>query len=449
MQEEISLRELIEILLKGKKLIAVITVIAIVLTCVVNFLVLDPVYEARAILVASSLNSKNQNQSASQGIEELNSKNQNQSASQGIEELLDSISQYPQLSLEAYKEQIKNPQILDQVIEELNLDEKDINRVNLRDMITLNTIQNTNLITISVKNSDPALAADIANTVAKKFTAHITEIAKSQADKSSNYIKTQMEIEKENLDAALLEYKNYLAQPKGLLELQKEVDSKTDLITQYKNDLLNTEIEENKIIASLEAAKRELANTSEKIILKKTIADDTLLSQYIGEKGNSSIGDVLNIDLESEEINEVYTYLKNQISDLEIKLSEIRAQKEALSKAIETTANELEVLQVELAEKQHQDRIMKQKVDFAQSTYEAFLNKYEETRILKSSDIGEASIIIASPAVEPLTPVGPKKMLNMAIAAVLGLMIGVIVVFFKEYWQKSGNAINNTNISLD
>ncbi|HHY78434.1 MAG TPA: hypothetical protein GX498_08040, partial [Clostridiales bacterium] len=71
MQEEISLRELIEILLKGKKLIAVITVIAIVLTCVVNFLVLDPVYEARAILVASSLNSKNQNQSASQGIEEL------------------------------------------------------------------------------------------------------------------------------------------------------------------------------------------------------------------------------------------------------------------------------------------------------------------------------------------------------------------------------------------
>lgn len=428
--EEISLRELIEILLKGKTQIALITIVAILASGVISFLVLDPVYEAKTILIASGVNAKAQPQPEARNIEEL----------------LDSMSQYPQMSIEAYKEQIKNPQILDQVIEELNLDENGISRVNLRNMIDLNTIQNTNLITISVKNNDPVLAADIANTVARKFTAHITEIAKSQADKSSNYIKTQMEIEKENLDAALLEYKNYLAQPKGLLELQKEVDSKTDLITQYKNDLLNTEIEENKIIASLEAAKRELANTSEKIILKKTIADDTLLSQYIGEKGNSSIGDVLNIDLESEEINEVYTYLKNQISDLEIELSEIRAQKEALSKAIETTANELETLQVELAEKQYQDKIMKQKVDFAQSTYEAFLNKYEETRILKSSDIGEASIIIASPAVEPLTPVGPRKTLNMAIAAVLGFMIGVFVVFFKEYWTSTSPIINKSSI---
>jgi len=432
MQEEISLRELIEILLKGKKLIAIITAVAIIASGIISFLVLDPVYEAKTVLMASGINTKSQS---------LN-------GGQNIEELLDSMSQYPQMSIEAYKEQIKNPQILDQVITELNLEEKEISRVSLRDMITLSTIQNTNLITISVKNNDPALAADIANTVAKKFTAHITEIAKSQADKSSNYIKTQMEIEKENLDAVLLEYKNYLSQPKGLLELQKEVNSKTDLITQYKNDLLNAEIEENKIMASLVAAKKELANTSEKIILKKSIADDYLLSQYVGEKGNNSIENVLNIELESEEINEVYTYLKNQINDFEIQLSEIRARKEALYKAIETTANELETLQVELAEKQHQDKIMKQKIDFAQSTYEAFLNKYEETRILKSSDIGEASIIIASPAVEPLTPVGPRKMLNMAIGAVLGLMIGVFAAFFIEYWKTSGEEMKKSSVTI-
>jgi len=428
--EEISLRELIEILLKGKKLIAIITVIAIIASGVISFLVLDPVYEAKTILIASGVNAKAQPQPEARNIEEL----------------LDSMSQYPQMSIEAYKEQIKNPQILDQVITELNLEEKEISRVSLRDMITLSTIQNTNLITISVKNNDPALAADIANTVAKKFTAHITEIAKSQADKSSNYIKTQMEIEKENLDAVLLEYKNYLSQPKGLLELQKEVNSKTDLITQYKNDLLNAEIEENKILASLESAKKELANTSEKIILKKTIADDPLLTQYAENKVDNDEKSVFSIELESEELNEVYTYLKSQISDYEIRLSETKAHKQALVQAIETTRNELETLQAELADKQHQDNIMKQKVEFAQSTYEAFLNKYEETRILKSSDIGETSIIIASPAVEPLTPVGPRKTLNMAIAAVLGLMIGVFAAFFKEYWTSTSPTINKSSI---
>lgn len=432
MQEEITLRELIEILINGKKLIAIITAVAIIATGLVNFLVLDPVYEAKTVLMASGVNAKIQSQS---GI-------------QGIEELLDSMSQYPQMSIEAYKEQINNPQILNQVIEELNLEEKEITIVSLKNMITLSTIKDTNLITIAVKNKDPMLAADIANTVAKKFTAHITEIAKSQAEKSSNYIKTQMDIEKENLDAALLEYKNYLSQPKGLLELQKEVNSKTDLITQYKNDLLNAEIEENKILASLESAKKELANTSEKIILKKTIADDPLLTQYAENKVGNDGKSVFSIELESEELNEVYTYLKSQISDYEIRLSETKAHKQALVQAIETTRNELETLQAELADKQHQDNIMKQKVEFAQSTYEAFLNKYEETRILKSSDIGEASIIIASPAVEPLTPVGPRKMLNMAIGAVLGLMIGVFAAFFIEYWKTSGEEMKKSSVTI-
>lgn len=427
--EEISLRELIEILLKGKKLIAMITVVAIITSGVISFLVLEPVYEAKTILMASGINTK------SQSLTEAKS----------IEELLDNMSQYPQMSIEAYKEQIKNPQILEQVIDELQLGEKNINRVSLRDSITLGTIQNTNLITISVKNNDPALAADIANTVAKKFTAHITEIAKSQANKSSNYIKTQMEVERANLDAVLMEYKNYLTQPKGLLELQKEVESKTDLITQYKNNLLDAEIEEKKIFASLEAAKKEITNTSEKIVLKKNITENPILAEYVQGKFDIDTHDKLKIELESEELNEVYTYLKNQISDLEIKLSETKALKQALIQAIETTGNELETLQAELAEKQHQDNIMKQKVEFAQSTYEAFLNKYEETRILKSSDIGEASIIIVSPAARPLTPVGPRKMSNIAIAAVLGFMVGVFVVFFKEYWT-STSPVNNSSI---
>jgi uncharacterized protein involved in exopolysaccharide biosynthesis len=305
-------------------------------------------------------------------------------------------------------------------------------------MITLSTIKDTSLITISVKYKDKTIASNIANTIAKKFTTHVSDIAKAHADKSSNYIKAQMEIEKKNLDEALLEYKNYLSQPQGLIELQKEVTSKTDLITEYKTDLLNAEISERKITASLEAANKELSMTREKIVLVKSIVDDPVLTQYANEKDDKTTKEVLNIKLLSEEINEVYTDLKSHANDFSIKLSKIKAEKQALTKAIEITGNELETLQSDLAEKQHQDNIVKQKVDFTQSTYEAFLNKYEETRILKSSDVGEASIIIVSPAVEPLTPVGPRKMMNIAIAAMIGLVLGIFIVLFKEYWQNSG-----------
>ncbi len=424
--EEISLRELIEILLKRKKIIALLTAAAVSVTSIISFFIMKPIYEAKTILMASGINAKAQVNAGTQGIDEL----------------LENMSRYPQMSIEAYKEQIKNPQILDQTINELGLKELGINRVGLRNMIALGTIKDTNFITISVTNEDKVLAADIANTIAKKFTVHISEISKSQAEKSSNYIRVQMETEKKNLDEALLEYKEYLSQPKGLIELQKEVDSKTDLITQYKADLLNAEIEEKKAEASLDAANRELERTPEKIHLEKSIFDDPLLSQYAADKDGGNTKDILDIKLESEEANEVYTYLKGQADDLRIKLSEIKAGRQALAKAIEMTGDELERLLVELAEKQHQDSIIKQKVDFSRSTYESFLKKYEETRILKSSDIGESSITIISPAVEPLTPVGPRKALNVAISAVIGLMLGIFIAFFKEYWVNGSSEIN-------
>jgi succinoglycan biosynthesis transport protein ExoP len=157
---------------------------------------------------------------------------------------------------------------------------------------------------------------------------------------------------------------------------------------------------------------------------------------------------LFDINLKTEEVNESHTYLKNQVNDLDIVLARVRTQKQALKKAITTTSKELETLQGDLAEKKHQDKTISQKVNFSETTYEAFLNKYEETRILQSFDIGDASVTIVSPAVETLTPVGPRKLFNVAIAGMLGLMGSAAYVFFREYWRISGEAGNARNATM-
>ena len=48
--EEISLRELIEVLLKRKWLIVSITLAALLVSGIVSFFILSPVYEAREVL---------------------------------------------------------------------------------------------------------------------------------------------------------------------------------------------------------------------------------------------------------------------------------------------------------------------------------------------------------------------------------------------------------------
>lgn len=422
MMEEISLRELIEALLKNKRIIAIITILSIALSAIVSYLILDPVYEAKTVLMASNLGSKQPAQ------QQVNS----------VEDLLNVMSQYPQMTIETYKEQINNPHILQQTIDELKLHERNITRSGLKSMITLNTIKDTNLITITIRNTDKSIAKDIANTIARKFSSFISETAKEQAEKSSNFIRQQMEIEKANLDNVLLEYKKYLAQPKGLQELQAEFDSRIQLLTKYKSDLLDASIEEQKLRSGLAAARKLLSATPEKIALNKSLMEEPFLSQAAAGNIDGDIKDAFtNVKVQSEEVNSTYTVLADNVNLLTVELAKITAQKSNLQLEIARIQKQLESLQVDLADKQHQDTIMQEKVRFANDTYNAFLEKYEEIRITKSSAIGDASIIIVSPAVEPMNPVAPNKKMNIAIAAVIGLMLGVFIAFFIEYWKSS------------
>ncbi len=421
--EEISLRECIQVLINQRRLIAIITIIAILSSAVLSFFIMSPVYEGKVILMASSMNSK-------QAVA---------SQAEGVEAFLNTLSQsgFSQVSIETYKEQISNPQILQQTIDELKLDERSITRRNLKDMIILGTIKDTNLITITVKYRDKKLAADIANTIARKFTDFVSEKAKEQATKSSTYIKQQMDIEKENLDQVLLEYRTYLSQPRGLNELQKELDSKLELITQYKSDLTNSNIEEQKIRASLAAAEKQLKDTPQKITVNRSLLDEPYISQVLEDNAGKNGKDLFGVKVEAEEINDAYIELKSIVSNLNVELAKVVAEKNNLKTEISVLQKELETLQSDLAARQHEDMIMQEKVKFAQDTYNAFLEKYEETRIAKSSAIGESTIIMVSPAVEPLQPVAPNKKLNVAIAGVLGLMLGTFIAFFREYWKAS------------
>ena len=72
-----------------------------------------------------------------------------------------------------YSELIKSKLVLNQVIEKLDLDYK-INE--LAKLISVDSIENTEILKITVKNEDPKLAKDIANETAKIFSKEIVDI---------------------------------------------------------------------------------------------------------------------------------------------------------------------------------------------------------------------------------------------------------------------------------
>ncbi len=397
MEEEISLRELIEILIKRRILIVSITVVSILLGGIVSFLVLEPVYETRMVLMASQFTDKIQ-ATERQG--------------EGIDNILNSLSNYPTMTLETYRQQITAPRVMRETISQLGLeDEYDVE--SLAKDITLETIKDTNLISIKMQHINSEKAAEIVNAVGENFVDFVAVKAKENATTSSAYIENQIEIEKAKLDEALEELKEFLSQPRGVSELSKEIEARLRQITDYKTNLTDLEIRQEALEAAILVAESEAKDTN-RILLR-----------------------------DQDDYKSMQLTIEDSATLLKIEQAEVESNIKSIKDKLLTLQQEIEKTQVELQDKTHQERQINQKVSIAQNTYDAFIKKYEELRVTESSQIGEATITVMSRAYPTTRPVAPRKALNVAIAAVLGLMVGVFTAFFIEYWQSSEkNKIN-------
>ncbi|ESU34273.1 capsular polysaccharide biosynthesis protein [Bacillus sp. 17376] len=150
MEETISLKELLQTLKKRLNLIAVITLLAVMVSGIISFFLLTPIYQASTQLLVNQ--SKNEQSMYSVGEVQTN---------------LQLINTYNVI--------IKSPAILDLVIDELNLD---MTTAELNGKISVQSEQNSQVVNISIQDADANRAAEIANKIAEVFTREITNIMK-------------------------------------------------------------------------------------------------------------------------------------------------------------------------------------------------------------------------------------------------------------------------------
>ncbi|WHY77388.1 Wzz/FepE/Etk N-terminal domain-containing protein [Neobacillus sp. WH10] len=148
MEETISLKQLLQTLRKRLRLILTITFIAVLISGVVSYFFLTPVYQASTQLLVNQ--SKNE-QSAYQYNE--------------VQTNLQLINTYNVI--------IKSPAILELVIKELKLD---MSYSELNEKITVGNETNSQVVNLSVQDTNAKMAAKIANKTAEVFQKEIVNI---------------------------------------------------------------------------------------------------------------------------------------------------------------------------------------------------------------------------------------------------------------------------------
>jgi len=151
LNEEMELRDLFEIVRKRLGLIVLITVVSLLISAVVSFFLLDEVYETSTTLMVGKIQN-------------------NQTNTIEYNDILAN-----QKLVNTYSEIAKSDRVLDKVIEKLQLQ---LRPSNLRQKISVASVKETEIIRITVEDTDPGFATDLANAIAEVFMKEVVDIMK-------------------------------------------------------------------------------------------------------------------------------------------------------------------------------------------------------------------------------------------------------------------------------
>lgn len=88
---------------------------------------------------------------------------------------------------------------------------------------------------------------------------------------------------------------------------------------------------------------------------------------------------------------------------------------------------------------QVEEKRLEGEVDRRQDIVDSFNSKILELKVQQALSESENRMVVLSAATVPEAPVKPNKMLNLEIAAVLGLMFSIFCVFLAEYLKSDDN----------
>jgi succinoglycan biosynthesis transport protein ExoP len=402
MEDEIDLRQYLEVLIRRWKWIVALTLVAALVAAAISFFVLEPVYEATAMILVTNPRYQLRFDPRVETLSDIET----------------SSKAYPSLAL--------SDDLLKTVLEVLDstLPEHEGTLQGLRGKVSASAGADPSLLQLKATNGDPEQAAQVANTWAEQYVEYVNELYGRRSE-DVVFFSEQFDAAKSALEAAERALVAYEARNQEAI-FQTRLDAKRLALEDY----LNAQHELTLVIGDAQVLRKQLAGqpASAPASLSNDLA--ALLLEIQGLSRDVEMPLQLQVpvggSLSNKTVGEQASLLNDLVAALVDRSAEIEAQIETLSAEILPLQ---ETLQQAVTEKERLTRAQ----DVARGTFTTLANKVEEARIAAQDETGD--VRLASRASVPNSPVGPRKLMNTALAGFLGLFVGVFAAFFVEYWQ--------------
>ena len=419
--QEISLRELLETLWKGKVLIAVITAVAVLIAAVATFFIIPEKYESSVVLRTNAIKV-----SSTYSGEEA-------AAFADLEAKLN-------LTPTQYAEYMKSPEFLKILAEDLNLTNKDGTKLtgkSIGGLISTTVDTPASTVKATVIDTDSSRTYAIASQLETSFIKYLNEFINKNVELYDASLQNNITLAKEVLNAKEASLNDFRRENGSVELLSDEVTRLQNRVKELNENISEMNSEITGDIASLDSLLEELEQAN--AIDEAQLSIIAQLKQAVTEDSGNELDSDLYIEAD---LNSGDNQISQSVRILELNRLQMRLLNNYNKKAADT--RQLSETEVQYQDKQQQLTEIqplyanyKAEYDIALSTYSSYMKRITAAKVFADLEIASNFITQMAAPEEPEAPVSPNKMLNLAIGVVLGLILGVFVVFAREYWKSS------------
>jgi len=401
--DEIDLRQYIEVLWHGRWVILAVTLCAMVSAGLVSFFLLDPVYESSVMFTVS--------------------------LPQEVQESLEDpvITSILGGTPQAQMRLLQDPAILEKAARSLG--NGSLTAAALADKVTAKVVgdagKGDRLVEITVRDSVPEDAQALAKAVIESYKQYLSELVASRLASRKQTISKAL-ADQEAIALEKVEKVEKLVQESGGSDLiTEEINAKTAALANYR-------WESDQLTSEARAASEALKVLEQQLV---AIPHTVQLGWSSGAAGTpQSPGSAA---YTMTQVNPAYTSLLEEVSRKRADLADIQARLEATREAIPTLEADISRLKGELVRQKAVEEALESALNNAQSRSIELAGELQNLEGQDAKAIVQAAVGVVAPATLPTRPSGPRKLLNVAIAGVLGLMVSVFGVFIMHYWRST------------
>ncbi len=312
---------------------------------------------------------------------------------------------------------------------------------NLAKARSISPIRGSRIVKVNIDHTDPATAKKIADGFSEVFIADNLDRRFEATSYARKFLEERLQQLKQRLEESEKQLVKY-AEDQGIIRLDDNKNlSATDL------EAINVKLAQ----VRGERSKKEQ-------LWKRAQATDGLGLKEILDSEAIQANRKLRTELAAEYQQKLAIYkpaypamvqLRNQIKELDRQVTtEVAAIKQSIEAEYLAAKSEEEDLQTQLEgsktevvdqrNRSIQYNIIQREVDTNRTLYDGLLQRYKEIGL--AGGVGTNNISIVDRATQPLFPRSPNLLLNLALALLAGLVLGVISAIGLDYLDDSFKA---------